>query len=302
MRQLRRDHERQQLALLRPALQVRYRLPEEGDPHAHGAREDPRLLRPHRAYQRLRRAHHAHRRREAGRRRLPPERLEELHHLRPRGRAHHRLRRHHAAPRQAAPHRADRPPRLGRLQHLASRREARDQGRALLVDLLRQRAGAEGEHPRRRGRGLQDRHGHARRRAHRHRGAGHRDRARSPRKGRRILQGAQGVPHADLQPASDPVHDRRHGRRPRRGPSAHAPRRDDEGQGRPPHGRERHGQALRVRDVVARDAQGPADPRRLRLRHRVRRRARHARRAHHRDLEGTSEIQRIVIAASVLKA
>ena len=78
----RRDHERQQLARLRPDLPVRHRGAEAGVADAARARQAARLLRAHRARGRLRRRR-AEDRRGQGRRRLGDQRHEELDHQRP---------------------------------------------------------------------------------------------------------------------------------------------------------------------------------------------------------------------------
>jgi butyryl-CoA dehydrogenase len=160
----------------------------------------------------------------------------------------------------------------------------------------------EGRAPRQRGRRLQDRDGHARRRPHRHRVAGPRHRARRLRGGRDYPR-AQGLRQAPSRAPGDPVQARRHGDRDRRGAAADAARGVPQGQGRA---------SLASESAMAKLYAS-----------RGRRCACHAGRMqvfggygyikdypverHFRDAkiteiyEGTSEIQRIVIAANVIK-
>ena len=67
LRELRRHHEREQLALLRPGLQVRHRRAEEARARTRRERTKARVLRAHRADERLRRADDGHQRREDAR-------------------------------------------------------------------------------------------------------------------------------------------------------------------------------------------------------------------------------------------
>ena len=107
-------------------------------------------------------------------------------------------------------------------------------------------------------------------------------RRRRPRRlrGRPALRpGARDLRQADLAAPVDRQLPRRHGHQHRRRPPARAARRRALRRGRARRPRDRHGQAVRLRDGGEGHARRRADPRRLRLLHRVRRRALLPRRA-----------------------
>ena len=247
--------------------------------------------------------HDGDRRREE-RRRLRAQRLEELHHQRPARRLHRRVRGDRAATPARRKHTAfvvptDTPGFTAR----AARREARHPRRALVHGLLRERAAR------------------SRARARRRSAAASRSRWRTLDGGRiGIASQALGIARAAFEkavayskerkafggpiaePAGDPVHARRHGDRARRRAPAHAARRVAEGP-----------------ETCATRSRAPRpSSTRPRCRTRVTHKAiqihggygyttefdveRHYRDARITEIyEGTSEIQRIVIAQSVLK-
>ena len=183
-----------------------------------------------------------------------------------------------------------------------ARREGRDPRVRLLHALLRGVRHPEAVPARRGGGGVQDRDGDAGRRPDRDRGAGARHRAGGAARRRWPARGS-GRPSAsrsrELQAIQFMLADMATELDAARLLTLRAAALKDAGAAL--HRRGRDGQALRLRGGGARDVEGAPDPRRLRLHEGVRRRAPLARRRITEIYEGTSEIQRLVIAASVLK-
>ncbi len=130
--------------------------------------------------------------------------------------------------------------------------------------------------------------------AHRHRARGARGAAALRRRAEAVRQADQGIP-------GDPVQARRHGDAHRGVARAAARRRRGEGPRRADHAVRLDEQAARERDRDVGDDAGGPDLRRLRLREGLSGRAATSATRRSREIyEGTSEIQRIVIAASCM--
>ena len=225
---LRSEHEpdpaRQPLARHHRHRTVRHRRPEGEVRPAAGAGRGHRRLLPHRAQRGQRRRRRQHPRRAQGRR-LRPQRREDLHHQRRRGRYAPRLR--HRPAGNAGQGRGQRD-RGGGHAGPRSPQAARQAGDARLHDLrrlLRRRLRSRREPRGPRRRRLQGRHADPRREPSHHRGAGggHRAGGLRPRHEAREPTGAVRPDHCRLP--GRPVDARRHGDPDRSGASADLPSR-----------------------------------------------------------------------------